>query len=345
MALPLRRIALSLSAALLIGALGVTLGAHVVSPPVPDSLSAPSAISSAPVTTRQVNDERSIRLTVSASEAKPITAPRAGRITALHMTPGMQLSSGQIAMDIDGLPVAALHTTTPLYRPIANETSGEDIRALQEELVRLGYDISTNGTVTWGTRFATADLLGIDDGNGGVPDVIPHEHFLWIPAASVNIDDVKVQLGGTTDPNSPLVTLSGGASSASLTLPNDAQPGERIITLESKDYPVPENGIITDQTVLQAILTSTPYRNTMNTSDDKESDASFTVPWKLATPIDVQIVPPGALFGIRGDSACVSTQGTTIKVRIISSELGQTFINTDTPLTDVDMQVEGLPCQ
>lgn len=51
--------------------------------------------------------------------------------------------------------------------------------ALQKELARLGYDVRESGVMDWSTRFATADLLGMDD--GGVPDSIPHDRFLWIP--------------------------------------------------------------------------------------------------------------------------------------------------------------------
>ncbi|WP_175956015.1 hypothetical protein [Schaalia sp. Marseille-Q2122] len=343
MALSLRHIGLGLTGVLIVGALGATLGALTFAPPVPSSLSTPPSITSAAVSSRSFVDERTVTITLKIKEADAAVTPRAGRVTALNVTPGSELTSGSPMLSLDGHRIIALHTATPLYREINDEAVGTDIEALQNELVNLGYDIAVTGRGSWGTRYALADLLDIDDGNGGVPASIPHDLIFWLPAQKVNVKAVNAHLGDVLEPNAELVTLTGGASSGFITLPPGAVDGSRVLKVSGKDYPVPDTGIIEDQALLQAIVASEAYTFGQMQQQGKE-DAVLSLPWKLAEPIDVQAVPAAALFDVTPETACVSSGGKILPVTIIASELGQSFITTAEPLTEVDLQVEGLKC-
>lgn len=348
MSLRVRSIALLAVGVLLCVSLGAVFGAYVVVPPVPDSLAGPAEVTTALASSRVFDNERTVRVTVKLREAEPVLTPTTGRVTALSLAPNSRLDSGTTIMDVDGVPVVALHTSTPLFRDIADDVAGEDIAALQAELQRLEYSVDVTGKGNWQTRHAAADLLGVNDGQGGVPESIPFTHFLWLPAASVTVNEVTAHLGDVLTEGATLLTLTGGALSGSVTIPEGALPGPRVLFYQDKAYPVADNGTIEDQELLAALAASPVASAGGNNGEGSESksEVSVSVPWRLATPIDVQIVPAAALFGISGDQGCVAgTDGKTRKVRIVASELGQTFVHGEAPLGEVTLTTEGLSCQ
>lgn len=231
----------------------------------------------------------------------------------------------------------------PLYRPLRNGLRGDDVSALQAELARLGYTLSITGSVDWSTRWALADLLGIDDGAGGVPAEIPCESVVWIPAPSVTAASLDIALGQSLDPAEPMLSVTDSSERGVLTLPDEAIAGDRVLTLSTGALPVPADGVITDPETLTAIKDSDQYRAFSAALGDGEG--VFTVPWSLAAPISALVVPPSSLFGIVGADACIAQNGDIHRVQIIGSQLGQSYITSDDPLTVVDLHTEGLACR
>lgn len=348
MSLPLRSIGLTAVGALLCVSLGATLGVYVVAPPVPESLAGPAEVTTALASSRAFDDERTVRVTVKLRESEPVMTPATGRVTALSLVPNSKLDSGTKIMDVDGIPVVALHTGTPLFRDVVDDVAGEDIEALQSELQRLGYAVDVTGKGNWQTRNAAADLLGVNDGQGGVPESIPFNRFLWLPAASVTVNEVKAHLGDILTEGATLLTLTGGALSGSVTIPEGARPGSRVLVYQDQTYPVGENGVIEDQKLL-AELAASPLFAGSGANDEggeNKSEVAASLAWRLASPLDVQIVPAAALFGVTGDQGCVAgVDGKTHKVDIVASELGQTFVQAEAPLGEVTLKTEGLSCQ
>lgn len=342
--LSLRSIALAGAGTLLAASLGATLGVYVIAPPVPDSLSAPTTVTTATVSSRAFADERSVQMNVTVNPAAPVLAPRSGRVTALSLLPGGSIESGSKIMDIDGLPIVALHTSTPLYRDIIDGTAGADIKSLQEELARLGYEVSADGKVGFGTRKALAALLGVNNGSGGVPEEIPHTHILWIPQQKIVISEVKARLGDVLTDSSPILTYAGGLNVGVIQPPENTVPGDRVAIFENKEYPLASGTLVDNQELLAAVEQS-PQRQNPSEGGQPSSEIVVSMGWKLAQPIDVQVVPASALFDVQGQQGCVSAQGKSIRVEIIGSELGQSFIQTPEKLTEVDLQVEGRTCQ
>lgn len=344
MALPVRSLALGVTGMLLAAALGTTLGAYVLAPPVPDSLAGPEEITSVMVTSRPHADERSVRIRVQLKQPEPVNTPVTGRITALSVASNTTLTSGTKVMEVDGLPVVALQTSTPLYRELVDDASGDDIAALQDELQRLGFDVAVTGRVNWSTRKAAADLLGVDDGQGGVPESIPHTSFLWLPARTVTVNEVKVHLGDTLTEGAQLLTLTGGANTGTVDIPPQALPGDRVLVFQDKEYPIGANGVVEDQELLTKMLSAAQQQNSGGEGQNT-GETSLTLSWRLATPIEVQIVPAAALFGVSADHGCVSSEGRPVRVKIIASELGQTFVHTDQRLGEVSLKPEAMSCQ
>lgn len=337
-----RTVGVTLVATAFAAALGATLGAYLIAPPVPDSLSAPAPVTSAPVSTREFTDERSVQMLVTIQDSSPIPTPRPGRVTELFIQNGQELSSGVKVMSIDAQPIIAIHTSIPVFRDIADGVEGQDIHALQEELVRMGFSIAVDGKVGRDTRFALARLIGINTDSDTVPDAIEHTHFLWIPASQVTVSELKVRLGDVVAEAAPLLSFGTSASTGRIEVPQGNIAGARLAIFEHKEYPVPETGVVDNQDLLQAVANS-PIRSLQG--EESSSTIAVSLGWKLETPISVQVVPAQAVFDAFLDKGCVSSGGKTVPVRIIGSELGQTFIQTEQALSEVDMQVEGLTCQ
>jgi hypothetical protein len=50
----------------------------------------------------------------------------------------------------------------------------------------------------------------------------------------------------------------------------------------------------------------------------------------LASPVEVTVVPPSAVYGIVAGKGCVSSGGASVPVTIAGSQLGQTFVTFET---------------
>lgn len=345
-----RTIALAGVGAALCVALGISVGTYVFAPPVPHSLAGSVELTSAMVSARSFDDERSVRVSVKLHESEPVLSPTVGRITALFLAPHASLVSGDKVMEVDGQPVVALHTASPLYRDITDGVEGRDIVALQEELGRLGYDIAVTGQVNWATRWALADVLGVDDVHGGVPELISRASIMWLPAESVTVNEVKVRTNDVLSESTILMTLIDQTQSGKISVPEGALPGARVLFYQDKSYPVADNGVIEDQELLAAIVASAQNLSAgaepRQDNGDNTAEISVSIPWRLAEPLEVYVVSASALFGLMGNQGCIAgVDGNVHRVEVIASELGQTFITSDSSLGQVTLKTEGLQCQ
>lgn len=60
-------------------------------------------------------------------------------ITQINKNPGETIASGQVLLHVSGQAIIVLKLPFPLYRDLTPGTNGEDVKALQTELKRLGY--------------------------------------------------------------------------------------------------------------------------------------------------------------------------------------------------------------
>ena len=366
----LRLLGMGAFTAALAFALGTTVGVLVARPPTPEALKPAQTPTSVPVSQREFADERSVTLTISATGERALHSPAQGRLTSLGISAGTPVESGQVVCAIDGRPIAALATSTPLYRPVEDGARGDDIAALNAELARLGYAAPASDAVDWRTRRALSLVLGADDGAGGVPTSFSPDSFLWIPAPQVTPTGVPAHLGDAVDAQTSLVELADAVDAQTslveladavdaqtslveladagapprLTIPQDAQPGARVILLGSQALPVPGDGVITDPGTVSAIMDSPEYAGHVAAKGANAGDgAQLSVKWRLAEPLTVSVVPPAAVGGTAGRS-CVWQGGEAVEVTVVGSQLGQTYVSSDTALDSVDLGTEGRAC-
>ena len=159
---------------------GVLVTALVIPTPTPDGLSAATSPDTVTASRQQFDDERTVEASFETSAEQSLTSRAAGTVSETLCMPGQAVESGKRLLSVDGKPVIALHTDTPLYREIGTGDTGPDVLALQQELARLGYNAEGNGTYGWRTKDGVNQLLSQagdrnPDGRIGPTDVA------WLP--------------------------------------------------------------------------------------------------------------------------------------------------------------------
>lgn len=299
---------------------GVGVGALAFAPAVPETLREAAPVRSAPVGQRSFDDKRKVEVTLTPRTDTALRAQGPGRITSLSCQAGTSFESGRSNLSIDGLPSVNLATAVPLWRDLGVGDRGDDVRALQTELARLGQAVAVDGTVGRVTLRAVGALLGAEA--AGL-DSVPVSRIVWLPAPSVVVSSCAVSTGDSIAVGDPIAGLSGGLAAAAITrLPAGRVPGSRVLLLDGERFPVDSSGAVTSAEGLSGIAASASYAEVL-----RSSATSITASYALAEPVAVSVVPPGALYRLDGRSACVlPADGRPRAVEVIGSELGQSFV-------------------
>lgn len=311
---------------------GATAAWMFLNPSAPPSLAKSTAASSAPVAYQSFSDARTVSLSVTRIPAVKVSSGLAGRVTSTACTPGGEISSGSSVLSINEQPVIALATSVPLWRDLVRGDQGPDVKSVQTELARLGYPVAADGSVGTATLNAAAKLFK-QTGDGDA--TIPASRVLWIPASAVRAESCAVGMGATVAAGDPVFTVAGGLEKIAVAqLPNNLVGGDRTLTVGSTSVPVGADGAIVDDATLSQLEPALPQTSSPGTaaesgnSDTSTADAGeITGEFALAQPIRIGVVPPTAVYGITGSTGCVSQNGEAVKVTIVGSQLGETYIH------------------
>ncbi|MFF1635167.1 peptidoglycan-binding protein [Leifsonia sp. NPDC058248] len=204
---------------------------------------------------------------------------------------------------------------------------------LQQELKRLGYDLTADGRMGQATLRAARQAMksvGIDSASLFIPLSV----ISWIPAPSTVFRSCDTTLGASVAAGDKLATLgSGGQSITVKDLPSDLVSGSRIVRLGHLDIPVDANG-----KSVAPIPELDPSALAPASDGANATDKPISATLSLAKPIDVSSAPPSAIFDLNGPHGCVMSNGKLISVRVVGSQLGQAFI--DFGQTPVPRKVE-----
>lgn len=300
-------------------ALGFGGGVLVVSSTVPPSLAGPAVSERTPVSELDFADPRAVDVEVT--EAAPLTLPTkaAGTITAATCKTGGELLSGVSTFAVQGTGLINLATDEPLWRPLHVGDRGNDVAALQKELVRLGQDISVDGV--FGTRTLKAAAVVIPAVRHA--DHVDPAQVLWLPATEAEILSCPVHRGEDVNAGDPLVEIdSGGTGVIVSKLAEDALPGPRELVVDDLIIPLSGEGEIDDAALRAELLETDAYRGTKGESAVTKLPGTA----RLSETVKVSSVPPSAILQGEGGEVCVTDGAKTIHVRIVGSELGQSFV-------------------
>ncbi|GAA4675178.1 peptidoglycan-binding domain-containing protein [Frondihabitans cladoniiphilus] len=281
-----------------------------------------------PVSQRTDDDEREVQIDFETGGPRPVAATRAGVLTELACSTGGVLRSGRALASIDGVPITALATAQPLWRDIAFGDRGKDVRALQSELANLGQMVRADGIAGRSTLDAAARILRAAGFQPDRPMVVSRDSFAWIPAREIVIRSCEASIGAEVDSGTPLLTLPVELKGARLSeLPTAAAAGQRVLDIGTATVPISPDGVVQNGEDLVSIAATTEFSTALS---DAGSDPRASARWRLAEPVEVSVIPPTALVGVEDGLACVfsdSTLSTAVAVRVVGSDLGQTFVD------------------
>ena len=158
-------------------------------------------------------------------------------------SPGQVIRQGQVLYRVNGSPVILLFGRIPMYRNLAVEASGGDVRQLNDDLVALGYadssDIAALGWnyFSWETRYALEQLqkhIGVTQSGTlalGTAVMLPADVRITsisgtlgtsAPPGQSVMQSTSTTLGVTVPLNADLQTDVKAGDKVSVTLPNVA---------------------------------------------------------------------------------------------------------------------------
>jgi len=320
-----------LAAAVLLGAGGMA-GFLLRPSAAPAELQTAADLTSAPVGNEELTDERTVKISLKRSAAAPLLAGLTGRVTSTACRVGEPLESGRVVARIDATPLIALATSMPLYRDLVEGAQGDDVKALQRELARLGYPVAASGTFDTRTTAAVKKLKkksGMDSPDG----TVVAGQFLWLPAPSVVPDSCELVPGAFTAPGQLFAKVPAALTAIVVSaMPEGATPGPRLMRVFGVTGPLGAGGTVTDPGFLAKVAATREYGQATATDKDAELTAVVT----LKDPLRTLKVPPGAVFGVEGDTGCVQSEATAYPVKIVGSRLGATLV---TPVGEAPSRV------
>lgn len=254
-----------------------------------------------------------------------VSTQSTGTITALSLTPGKAITQGDIALEVDGVPVIAYVSDAPLYRDIGDGTRGRDVRTLQELLMDLEYldaDSEIDGTVGPSTR-AAIRAFNKDHGRGSSTTTISPGFLLWVPAGTAAPREVAARVGDAAAPRSVLYTTERGT--ASVTVATDPSGKDRTLTVGSASVTLPAG-----ETTVSGTDHVATVREAMGEQESTAATLTDFEPGRVGT------VPASAVVVDADGRACFFPSATGDPVGIHASDGGFGIV-------DVDVSLVGTP--
>lgn len=316
-----------------LGAVGLlAVGALVGSALMPEPAYLPSQdqVGSTPTLVKvgslEFDDPQTVSVTVTEPRTRQALLQGSGMVTADRCQPESEVRSGDVAASVNGRPLVALATKTPLWRDLHVGDRGNDVRQVADELARLGYlnDADRSDTLNWAISEAMQQLLS-ERGRarrGGDP-AVPLEALVWLPSRKAAVLTCETDPGKRVEPGAVWATLAGlGATVRVADLPEDAAAGRRTLVIDEVRVPLDENDQV-DAAGAIAILESDRVRAWR----DAGSNGEITGTLELAEPISAGVVPPAAVFAPSSDTPClVDESGIPTPIEVLASQLGSTLV-------------------
>lgn len=296
-------------------------------PFAPEQLEPVAAATTVSVVTQEFLDERTVSVRAVVGEPTAAILPVGGRVTSLECISGETISSGSAPLTVEGGPVLALHLDAPPWRDLEVGSKGRDVTALRAELDRLGFELTKAADDAPLSQDVAAAFRELAQRAGlevkqGAP--LPLASVVWLSAPEITIDSCSVRLGEQIAPGAELARSARPVESAAVaSWPSMLAAGDRVVVIDGTEIPVNSEGTLLD---LEAFAATTSFR-AAGADESVVAEGSITGTLRLVEPVDVAVVPPGAVTSLDGVTGCVATgSGEQRAVQVVGSQLGQTFV-------------------
>ncbi len=294
----------------------------------------------APATPSSFDDGRKVQVSFVSGDPVGVTSPVGGVLTRRPCTPGDSLDSGTVVAHVDERPLLGLNTSVPLYRDLQLGDRGADVRALQDELTRLGHPVGSDGRLGAGTARAVATLLktvGIT--RPDAPLVLPLDQVVRLPRVTTPVTSCA-DLGSVVGPGDELASAPATVSAVRLSsVPTDLAPGARDLSVLGATGPMTDESGSTDPTFLAALVGAEGFDDLGSTADD-----AIPATLVLREPIPVLQVPAASVrTGDTPGTGCLALPSSTVPVDVVGSTLGASLVRLPEgtePPTEVSLRVD-----
>lgn len=251
----------------------------------------------------------------------PVVSQSSGIVTALSLSVGKAVSTGQTVLAVDGLPVVAYVAPSPLYRDIGPGLSGDDVTVAQQFLQEMGYLGQVDGRVGDATVRAIREFNAAQALPHG--DVLLTSSLLWIPLDSAEPHEITVRVGQRIEPQTELYSTVSGQDQ--IVVDTAPAPVERMVGLGAERATLPEG---------QSIIADPNQVAALKEAFGEESTATGTV--EGAVPRQVGTLPASAVVVDQRSHTCFfpGVSGEGIRIKAESGSFG---------LVDVDPALVGQP--
>ncbi|MDR0504785.1 MAG: peptidoglycan-binding protein [Bifidobacteriaceae bacterium] len=282
------------------------------------------------VVPRQFDDARSLPVAPHLADEWDALAPMSGVVRKNNCQVGQKLRSGKAPFRLDDQPVLLLALSTPLWRDLDIGVKGADVTAFQKELRRLGWkDVPTDGYYGWVTAAAVKQLWEKVGGNPKQGS-LPLSQVVWLPKRKLTVATCPLRIGQQINSGDKLFTVGGGLVSLTVTVPEAARAGERQVVNGDLTAVIPAENQLTDRAFLESFAKNFRFAEWL-----RDNGTQLTIDSRLVTPLDVVAVPPSALYDLSETTGCVLGEAGPVRVEVVGSELGQSFIRSDSLPTKV----------
>lgn len=306
------------------GVIGSAVAVLLLVPATPETLVPAGPLAEVPVSEQPFEDSHPVEIVVEREPDTVITSPVSGRVTRSQCRDGAPLESGASLISVDGRPLLTLATAVPLWRELRIGDMGEDVSALQNEIARLGETVAIDGKLGAATIHAAGRLFAAVGDDGAPARAIESARVLWAPDAEAEIGQCRIARGSVVNSGDEIATVPGAVVSARVPhLPDALVEGERVVRVGDREVTVSGDGMLVDTEALTAVLRSGATVDPSNREDANQTIGARIV---LREPHTVSVVPPSSVYAISGSEGCVESRGAALAVRVVGSQLGQTYV-------------------
>lgn len=339
------RVGLVVGALVVALCLGSALGVALTRTERPELLRDPEPVGVVAPAWRLFEDARTVQVRLTRGASASLTAPDDGRLTVWQCASGAELRTGDSSMSLDGWAVLSLATTIPLWRDLSVGDTGADVEALQQALVDLGQDLAVDGRMGPSTMDAFVRVVGAIEPGSPRPAMVQASRLLWLPGPTVSVSECDASVGEQVSAGQRVAATDGPLIAAQVADHVQAPAGgARVLVVDGVRVALDDEWRVSVAALGDLAATDAYRRHIAN-----PEAVPLTGTAALDTPLRVASIPPGALFGLEGERACVaSSDGNVLGIQVVASELGQalvTFEGAEPPAQIAARAPGGLSCQ
>lgn len=305
--------------------LGIALGCWLAPKITPHQLQAAPANKTIPVSSEEFYDEQSVTLLPQVTQSPNVGWQGTGVITSLPIQVGVTVHSGQILFRTNETPIPGLHTAVPLYKDLVLNSTGADVGALRDELIRLGYGGQTDQSLWNVFDWALHEAMTNWQKNIEVKPTgeLTIDSVVWLPQPEVTFETINFRLG--QESQTDIGSLQPSLDALDLSHIELSHPDQYEIKLGNAKVNIPQDGVITDRKFLDQVQASKQFKAWLQ-ADDAQRNKGLDGTMRRVKAVQAYKVPAGVLYGIKGETGCIQSDGKSLNVKLLGSSNGFAMI-------------------